>query len=144
DEPTSALDVSVQAQIINLLKDLQAELKVSYLFITHNLPVADYLAQRIAVMYLGRIVEIGSSAEIMRQPAHPYTQALLAAVPGLDRQHVAAPALHGDMASAANPPMGCHFHPRCPHVMDICRSQYPTMTQLSTTHFVHCHLLQSH
>lgn len=144
DEPTSALDVSVQAQIINLLKDLQAELQVSYLFITHNLPVADYLAHRIAVMYLGRIVEIGSSAEIMQQAVHPYTQALLAAVPRIDRHEVAVPLLQGDMASAANPPTGCHFHPRCSQAMDICRQQYPCVTQLSATHFVNCHLLSTH
>ena len=145
DEPTSALDVSVQAQIINLLKDLQDELQVSYLFITHNLPVADYLAHRIAVMYLGRIVEIGSSADIMHQAAHPYSQALLAAVPDLgEHQRVATPVLYGDMVSAAHPPTGCHFHSRCPHVMDICHTQYPAMTQLSATHFVHCHLTQTY
>ncbi len=144
DEPTSALDVSVQAQIINLLKDLQDELQVSYLFITHNLPVADYLAHRIAVMYLGRIVEIGSSAEIMQQAGHPYTQALLAAVPRIDRHEVAVPLLQGDMASAANPPTGCHFHPRCSQAMAICRQQYPLVTQLSATHFVNCHLLSTH
>jgi peptide/nickel transport system ATP-binding protein len=144
DEPTSALDVSVQAQIINLLKELQAKLQVSYLFITHNLPVADYLAQRIAVMYLGRIVEIGSSAEIMQHAKHPYTQALLAAVPSIERHEVKVPLLQGDMASAANPPAGCHFHPRCSQAMDICRQQYPRMTQLSATHFVNCHLLSTH
>lgn len=145
DEPTSALDVSVQAQIINLLRDLQSELQVSYLFITHNLPVADYLAHRIAVMYLGRIVEIGSTTEIMQQSAHPYTQALLAAVPSMDQRDVVVmPLLQGDMASAANPPAGCYFHPRCSQAMDICRQQYPNQTQLSATHFVNCHLLTTH
>ncbi|NOT17458.1 MAG: ABC transporter ATP-binding protein [Sulfuriferula sp.] len=141
DEPTSALDVSVQAQIINLLKDLQIKLKVSYLFITHNLPVADYLAHRIAVMYLGRIVEIGRNDEIMQHAAHPYTLALLAAVPSLTRGQGDVRLLSNEIASAAHPPTGCHFHPRCPQAMAICRQQYPRMTQISPTHFVHCHLL---
>ncbi|MHB1677016.1 MAG: ABC transporter ATP-binding protein [Sulfuriferula sp.] len=137
DEPTSSLDVSVQAQIINLLKELQAEFKLSLLFITHNLPLADYLAQRIAVMYLGRIVEIGTSAEIINQPRHPYTRALLAAVPSIDRP--AAVNIHSDIASAAHPPSGCHFHPRCPLATAICAQQYPGPTQLGDTHVVWCH-----
>ncbi|MHB0989974.1 MAG: ABC transporter ATP-binding protein [Burkholderiales bacterium] len=137
DEPTSSLDVSVQAQIVNLLKELQAEFKLSLLFITHNLPLADYLAQRIAVMYLGRIVEIGTSAEIIAQSRHPYTQALLAAVPAIDRP--ASANIHSDIASAAHPPAGCHFHPRCPKATEICKQQYPSATALGETHVVWCH-----
>ncbi len=137
DEPTSSLDVSVQAQIVNLLKELQAEFKLSLLFITHNLPLADYLAQRIAVMYLGRIVEIGTSAEIIGQPRHPYTRALLAAVPAVDRP--ASVTARGDIASAVNPPAGCHFHPRCPRATEICMRQYPGTTPLGETHAVWCH-----
>ncbi len=138
DEPTSALDVSVQAQIINLLKDLQAEFNLSLLFITHNLPVADYLAQRIAVMYLGRIVETGSSTEIITAPRHPYTQALLAAVPSMARA-VAGSAINSDVPSAVHPPRGCHFHPRCPLAMPVCLQRYPEETRLGETHVVRCH-----
>ncbi|ARU31642.1 ABC transporter ATP-binding protein [Sulfuriferula sp. AH1] len=138
DEPTSALDVSVQAQIINLLKDLQAEFNLSLLFITHNLPVADYLAQRIAVMYLGRIVETGSSTEIITAPRHPYTQALLAAVPSMTRA-VAGSVINSDVPSAIHPPGGCHFHPRCPLAIPVCLERYPEETRLGETHVVRCH-----
>ena len=137
DEPTSSLDVSVQAQIVNLLKELQAEFRLSLLFITHNLPLADYLAQRIAVMYLGRIVEIGTSDEIINWPRHPYTRALLAAVPAIDRP--ASANIHSDIASAVHPPAGCHFHPRCPQATDICKQQYPDPTPLGNAHVVWCH-----
>ena len=137
DEPTSSLDVSVQAQIINLLKELQAEFQLSLLFITHNLPLADYLAQRIAVMYLGRIVETGSSADITSQSRHPYTQALLAAVPGIN-QSLSSP-VQADIGSAASPPSGCHFQPRCPLATSICAQQYPDPVSISATHWVRCH-----
>jgi peptide/nickel transport system ATP-binding protein len=126
DEPTSALDVSVQAQILNLLKHLQNRLGLSYLFITHNLSVVAYLADRVAVMYLGRIVEEGPVAEVLEHPLHPYTQALLSVVPRLEtdggRRVIR---LEGELPSPANPPQGCHFHPRCPAVMPACREAYP-------------------
>jgi len=140
DEPTSALDVSVQAQILNLLKSLQDELGLSYLFITHNLGVVEYLAHEVCVMYLGRIVERGTTDEVMHSPKHPYTQALLSAVPRIDGEGRTFIKLEGDMPSPSNPPSGCHFAPRCAHVMSACAS-YPETKELSATHRVSCHLL---
>ncbi|MCA1979135.1 MAG: ABC transporter ATP-binding protein, partial [Thiobacillus sp.] len=142
DEPTSALDVSVQAQILNLLKDLQGELGLAYLFITHNLAVVEHLAHEVAVMYLGRIVETGSATEILRAPRHPYTQALVASVPRLDRATSAARQLAGDQPSPLNPPGGCHFHPRCPHASAKCRQHYPEPVQVGEHHRVRCHWVE--
>ena len=139
DEPTSALDVSVQAQILNLLRELQQRLGLAYLFITHNIAVVDFLAHEVAVMYLGRIVEQGSVDEVLRDPQHPYTLALIAAVPSIISKDRVAP-LGGDMPSSSHPPTGCHFHPRCPRAMEVCKREYPQASQLSETRRVHCHL----
>ncbi|MFN0160814.1 MAG: dipeptide ABC transporter ATP-binding protein [Burkholderiales bacterium] len=141
DEPTSALDVSVQAQILNLLKDLQSRLGLALLFITHNIGVVEYLAHDVAVMYLGRIVESGSASQVLESPRHPYTQALLAAVPriaGAGAAPLNAPAVGGELPSPANPPQGCHFHPRCPHVTAQCRAAYPSAVRVSPGHEVRC------
>jgi peptide/nickel transport system ATP-binding protein len=141
DEPTSALDVSVQAQILNLLREIQHEFGLSFLFITHNISVVNYLAHRVAVMYLGRIVEQGDRDEVLNSPKHPYTQALLAAVPELDDEKQGEVIrLQGELPSPANPPQGCHFHQRCPHVMDKCSQNYPEQTTLNDSHVVKCFL----
>jgi len=141
DEPTSALDISVQAQILNLLKTLQNDLGLAYLFITHNIAVVEYLADEIAVMYLGRIVEKGHMDEIINSPKHPYTQALLSAVPQIGKKtEMDMIKLKGDLPSPAAPPQGCHFHPRCSKAMPICRQSYPGVSAISSTHTTHCHL----
>ncbi|MBI2305732.1 MAG: ABC transporter ATP-binding protein [Rhodocyclales bacterium] len=145
DEPTSALDVSVQAQILNLLGELQASLGLAYLFITHNFAVVEHLAHEVAVMYLGRIVERGTVEEVLRQPQHPYTKALLSAVPA-PRPAAAGEAggsiirLPGETPSPAKPPAGCHFHPRCAFATAECRERYPDERALSATRVVRCHL----
>jgi peptide/nickel transport system ATP-binding protein len=141
DEPTSALDVSVQAQILNLLLELQRRRGISYLFITHNMGVVEYLAHEVAVMYLGRLVEQGPVEAVFADPKHPYTRALLAAVPVIDavsRREVTR--IEGDLPSPVSPPPGCHFHPRCPHVMDECRSAFPNERMVGRAHRVRCYL----
>lgn len=143
DEPTSSLDVSVQAQVLNLLKELQKELGLTYLLITHDLGVVEYLVNRVAVMYLGRIVEIGNFEEIFRDAAHPYTQALLSAVPNVDDTTPMSSRiiLRGSVPSPANPPTGCSFHPRChKYIGDVCRDVEPLLNPLSATRKVSCHL----
>ncbi len=142
DEPTSALDVSVQAQILNLLKGLQDKFNLTYLFVTHHLLVVKYISQRIAVMYLGKIVETTKSKEIFSHPVHPYTHALLSAIPVPDVEHkLERIVLTGDVPSPINPPSGCRFHPRCPFVIDQCRQEEPQLIPYAGDegHLVACH-----
>ncbi len=141
DEPTSALDVSVQAQVLNLLKQLQSTYRLAYLFITHDLSVVDYFADEVAVMYLGRIVEYGSVESVLGNPKHPYTQALLSAVPQVDpKKKRMIIRVEGDLPSPINPPKGCYFHPRCPKSMPVCREEYPDLSVLSPSHETSCFL----
>lgn len=141
DEPVSALDVSVQAQILNLLIDLRAEFNLTYLLVAHNLDVVRYISDRIAVMYLGRIVELGECGDVYRRPLHPYTQALISAAPvpdpDYDRTHRIV--LQGDLPSPANPPAGCRFHTRCPIAQDNCRKDDPALREITPGHFSACH-----
>lgn len=140
DEPVSALDVSVRAQVINLMKDIQQRTNVAYLFISHDLSVVEYIADRVLVMYLGRIVESGTTEAIWRQPAHPYTQALLAAAPVADPRHPRAEALlQGELPSPLAPPFGCAFHTRCPYAEAKCQQQRPELTSFSSERQVACH-----
>ena len=141
DEPVSALDVSIQAQIINLLRQLQQDNSLSMLFISHDLNVVKHLSQRTAVMYLGKVVEVAPTEVLNREAAHPYTQALLASKPSTDpKQRQKRLVLAGDVPSPLNPPSGCHFHPRCPQAMDHCRTEVPRSTTLGQGHTVSCHL----
>lgn len=141
DEPVSALDVSIQAQVLNLMKDLQEQFKLTYLFIAHDLGVVRHISDRIVVMYLGKIVEISDSEELYKNPKHPYTKALLSAVPvpDPDFQKEEVP-LQGDMPNPANPPTGCIFHTRCPFKMDICTQKVPKLREDENGHTVACHL----
>lgn len=141
DEPVSALDVSVQAQIINLLQDLQREHGLAYLFIAHDLAVVEHISHRVVVMYLGKVVEAAASKAIINEAKHPYTQALLSAVPVVDpdskRQRIILP---GDVPSPINPPSGCPFHPRCPVAEARCKTEVPALREVSPSHFAACHL----
>jgi len=143
DEPVSALDVSIQAQIITLLKELKEELNLTVLFISHDLGVVKYLSDRIAVMYLGDIIEIATAEELFLDPKHPYTQALISAVPSIQTRVSNEIKLQGDLPSPKNPPCACKFHTRCPYVLDICSQQSPMTTKFSDTHEVKCHLCSS-
>ncbi|HVN64488.1 MAG TPA: ABC transporter ATP-binding protein [Candidatus Binataceae bacterium] len=141
DEPVSALDVSIQAQIINLLQDLQEKLKLTYLFIAHDLRVVEHISRRVAIMYLGKIVELASRDEIYQNPRHPYTRALLSAIPTVDQtQKPERIKLPGEMPSPVSPPSGCAFHPRCPYAKDVCRTAEPPLEAGRGGHAVACHV----
>ena len=143
DEPVSALDVSIQAQIINLMKELQEQRGLTYLFISHDLSVVEHISNSVGVMYLGSLVEKASTKEIFGKPMHPYTKALLSAVPipNPDKK-MKRTILEGDIPSPANPPEGCKFHTRCPNCMEICKSQEPVFKDHGNGHYLTCHLYQ--
>lgn len=145
DEPVSALDVSVQAQILNLLIDLKKEFNLTYIFIAHNLDVVRYISDRIAVMYLGKIVEIGATKDVYESPLHPYARALISAapVPDPDFDRSGRILLEGDLPSPANPPPGCSFHSRCPMAEDRCKTEIPELREVSPDHFSACHFAES-
>jgi len=143
DEPVSALDVSVQAQILNLLIDLQAEFQLTYLFVAHDLSIVRHVSNRVAVMYVGRMVELAETEALFSAPKHPYTAALLSAVPEPDpRTRSRRIVLQGEVANPAAPPSGCYFHPRCPYAIDVCRDQAPTWQEIAPARFVACHRAQ--
>jgi peptide/nickel transport system ATP-binding protein len=149
DEPVSALDVSIQAQILNLLQDLQAELGITYLFVAHDLSVVEHISDRVAVMYVGKLVEVADTAALFGQPLHPYTEALLRAVPKPWRKphhrrrapgsSGARTVLPGEVADPANPPPGCAFHPRCRYAVERCKVETPALRELGPNHIVACH-----
>ena len=141
DEAVSALDVSIQAQILNLLQDLQEEFNLTYLFIAHDLSVVEHIADRVAVMYVGQIVEMSETQDLFAKPKHPYTEALLSAVPTTDPEiKMDRIILPGEIANPADPPTGCYFHPRCQYAQDICRTKKPVTEEIEPGHFVACHL----
>jgi oligopeptide transport system ATP-binding protein len=143
DEPVSALDVSIQSQVLNLLEDLQKEFQLTYIFISHDLGVVRHISDRVGVMYLGQMVELGESERIYENPLHPYTEALLSAVPVPDPEFKRGPImLQGDLPSPSNPPVGCPFHTRCGKCMDICKTNRPELTEVEPNHFVACHLYE--
>ena len=145
DEPVSALDVSIQAQVINLLQDLQSQYNLTYLFVSHDLYVVRHISDRVAVMYLGRLVELADKDELYDRPLHPYTQALLEAAPVPDPERKKQrKGLVGELPSPVTPPPGCHFHPRCPHAMDVCREKTPVFREHSSGHRVRCFLYEPH
>jgi peptide/nickel transport system ATP-binding protein len=140
DEPVSALDVSVQAQILNLMLDLQKRMNLTYLFVAHNLSVVKHICDRVVVMYVGKIVELATTEELYRAPKHPYTAALMSAVPVADpRVKTGNVELKGEVPSPANPPSGCYFHPRCDYAVDICRTEPPAFREITPGHFAACH-----
>ncbi len=140
DEPTSALDVSVQAQILNLMKRLQQQYRLTYLFISHDLGVVEHLSDRVVIMYLGRVVEIATTDALFQEPAHPYTQALLAEVPRSETRRRRCEPVRGEIPSPLEPPSGCHFHPRCPHAMKRCAEEIPVLKMTNSGRHVACHL----
>jgi peptide/nickel transport system ATP-binding protein len=143
DEAVSALDVSVQAQILNLLQDLQQELKLTYLFVAHNLSVVRYISDRVAVMYVGKLVELTDTRRLFSMPLHPYTEALLANVPKPDpRLRSQRIVLQGEVADPSNPPSGCYFHPRCPYAQDRCKAETPALREVQPGHFAACHFAE--
>ncbi len=140
DEPVSALDVSIQAQILNLLQDLQAEFHLTYLFVSHDLSVIEHISDRVAVMYVGKIVELAETEELFLNPKHPYTEALLSAIPSSDPEHkMDRILLPGEVANPANPPSGCYFHPRCTYAQQVCRETAPSWDEVRPEHFTLCH-----
>jgi peptide/nickel transport system ATP-binding protein len=143
DEPVSALDVSIQAQVLNLLKDLQNDFGLTYLFIAHDLSVVEHISDRVAVMYVGSMVELASAEQLYSNPRHPYTEALLSAVPKPDPDlRMARILLPGDVPNPASPPPGCKFHPRCRYVQDVCKTNVPEFREITPDHFVACHLAE--
>ncbi len=142
DEPTSALDASVQAQILNLLRKIQEERKISFLFITHNVNVVKYMADRVAVMYAGKLVEIGLTQDILKHPMHPYTMALISSIPQMNPKRRTVKALGGEVPSAIRPPAGCRFNPRCAYAQDLCRTSEPALRQVQNS-LVACHFAET-
>jgi peptide/nickel transport system ATP-binding protein len=140
DEAVAALDVSIQAQVLNLFMDLREDLGLTYLFISHDLGVVEHLSDRVVIMYLGRVVETAPTDDLFRAPNHPYTQALLAEAPRLETDRRVYAPIKGEIPSPLNPPKGCHFHPRCPHAMDRCRTEVPALKEIAPGRVSACHL----